>query len=51
MKLYDIISYVAMTGIFLAGFVPIVMGIIYYTRENRRLDRESKDAEKAAAHQ
>ena len=46
----DILAYIAITGIFLAGFIPIVMGIIYYTRENRRLDQEEKEAKKAAAH-
>ncbi len=47
----DILSIIAITGIFLAGIIPLVMGIIYYTRENRRLDREEKDAQKAASRQ
>jgi hypothetical protein len=52
MSTEDILSYIVIIGIFLAGFVPIVMGIIYYTRENRRLDREEKEkASKAPSHQ
>lgn len=47
----EVLSIIMIAGIFLAGFIPIVMGIIYYTRENRRLDREEKEAEKAATHQ
>jgi hypothetical protein len=35
--------------IFLTGFIPIVMGIIDYSKENRRLDRKAKNAEKVAS--
>ena len=47
----EILSIIAITAIFLAGIVPVVMGIIYYARENKRLDREEKEAERAASHQ
>ena len=42
----EVISIVLILVIFLSGFVPIVMGIIYYTRENRRLDREERERRK-----
>lgn len=37
----DLFAYIVIAGIFLAGMVPIVAGIIHYTKENRRLDREA----------
>ena len=40
---YDIFSLVAAAGIFLAVFIPLLMGLIYYIRENRRLDREERE--------
>ncbi|MEO5600613.1 MAG: hypothetical protein ABIR06_06785 [Cyclobacteriaceae bacterium] len=50
MAINEVISIILILVIFLTGFVPIVMGIIYYTRENRRLDGEEKEAKKAASH-
>jgi hypothetical protein len=47
----EIFEIVLMCIIFLSGFIPIVMGIIYYARENRRLDREEKEKREAAARQ
>jgi cell division protein FtsL len=47
----EILSVVLIIVILLAGIIPMVMGIIYYTKENRRLDREEKNARKAASHQ
>ena len=47
----ELISIIMIFIIFLSGFVPIVMGIIYYTRENRRLDREEKERGAKAASQ
>jgi hypothetical protein len=52
MSAREILEIVLIMIIFLSGFIPIVMGIIYYTRENRRLDREEKEkAAKAGSHQ
>ena len=46
----EIIEIVLILIIFLSGFIPIVMGIIYYARENRRIDREEREkAAKAAS--
>jgi hypothetical protein len=36
----ELFSYIAIIAIFLAAFVPLVAGIIHYTRQNRRLDHE-----------
>lgn len=47
----EIVEIILILVILLSGIIPIVMGIIYYTKENRRLDREGKNAEKAASHQ
>lgn len=47
----EIVEIILILVILLSGIIPIVMGIIYYTRENRRLDREEKDAQKAGARQ
>ena len=38
----EIFSYIIMFGIFLAGFVPVVAGIVDYSRKNRRFERENK---------
>ena len=47
----DVLGLIIIAGVFLAGFVPLVMGIIYYMRENQRLDREDREkAQKAASH-
>ncbi len=40
---YDIFSLAAAACIFLAVFIPLLMGLIYYIRENRRLDREERE--------
>lgn len=45
----DILGLVIIAGVFLAVFVPLVMGIVYYTRENRRLDREERENARKAA--
>lgn len=46
----EVVSIVLILMVFFSGFIPIVMGIIYYARENRRLDREERErAEKAAS--
>ncbi|MBL0742868.1 hypothetical protein [Chryseolinea lacunae] len=37
----DLFSYIVIAGIFLGGMVPIVAGIIYYVKENKRLDHEA----------
>ena len=47
----EIVEIILILVILLSGIIPLVMGIIYYTRENRRLDREEKDAPKAASRQ
>lgn len=47
MTTWEIISIIAIMMVFLSGFIPLVMGIVYYARENRRLDREEKEREKA----
>jgi hypothetical protein len=48
----EILEIVLILVIFLSAIVPMVMGIIYYTRENRRLDREEREkAGKPASHQ
>jgi hypothetical protein len=39
----EILSIIAISVIFLSGIIPLVMGIVYYARENRRLDREEKE--------
>ena len=47
----ELFSIIVISVIFLSGIVPVVMGIIYYARENRRLDKEEKEnAAKAASH-
>jgi len=38
----DILSYIVIGGVFLAGMIPIIAGIIHYKKENRRLDKESR---------
>ncbi len=43
MTAQDIFSLVILAGVFLAAFVPLLMGLIYYIRENRRLDREERE--------
>lgn len=51
MKLNETIQIILILMLFLTLFIPLVMGIIYYARENRRLDKEARrSAEKAAAH-
>lgn len=48
----EVIEIILIFIVFFSGFIPIVMGIIYYARENRRLDREEKErAAKAASRQ
>lgn len=47
----EIVEIILILVILLSGIIPLVMGIIYYTRENRRLDREEKDAQKAVSRQ
>lgn len=49
MTTWDIISIFLILILFLSGFVPLVMGIVYYARENRRMDREEKEKEEAKA--
>jgi hypothetical protein len=50
MAVTEIISIILILMVFLSGFIPIVMGIVYYARENRRLDREEREkASKAAS--
>jgi hypothetical protein len=50
MELSETIQIILILMLFLTLFVPVVMGIIYYARENRRLDREARQrGEKAAA--
>lgn len=52
MELSEIVSIVLILMVFISGFIPIVMGIVYYARENRRLDREEREkAAKAASGQ
>lgn len=34
--------YVVITGVFLGGMIPLVLGIIHYARENRKLDALNK---------
>ena len=46
----EIVSIVLILMVFFSGFIPIVMGIVYYARENRRLDREEKERSRAASH-
>jgi hypothetical protein len=41
-KMKVIFEYVVITGIFLTIMVPLVGGIIHYLKENKRLDRESR---------
>lgn len=46
----DILTLIPVIVIFLSVIIPLVMGIVYYTRENRRLDREERErAQKAAS--
>ena len=48
----EIFEIVLIMLIYLSGIIPMIMGIIYYTRENRRLDREEREkAQKPASHQ
>lgn len=48
----EVLSIIVISVIFLSGIIPVIMGIIYYARDNRRMDRERKDkARKAASHQ
>lgn len=49
MKTWDVISIILIVVLFLSGFIPLVMGIVYFARENRRLDREEREREKAKA--
>ena len=39
----EIVSIILVLMLFLSGFIPIVMGIIYYARDNQRLDKEYKE--------
>jgi len=43
MTVSEIISVILILIVFLSGFIPIVMGIVYYSRENRRLDRAERE--------
>ncbi|SHH79741.1 hypothetical protein SAMN04488109_5485 [Chryseolinea serpens] len=36
----DWFSYLIIGGVFLGGMVPLVAGIIHYTKKNRELDRQ-----------
>ncbi|MEX1239667.1 MAG: hypothetical protein WEB30_08115 [Cyclobacteriaceae bacterium] len=45
----EVLGLIIVAGVFLAGFIPMVMGIIYYTRENRRLDREERQRARKTA--
>lgn len=47
----EIISSIAISVIFLAGLIPLILGIIDYAKENKRQDEERKSAEKSASHQ
>lgn len=47
----EIVSIILILMVFFSGFVPIVMGIIYYARDNRRLDREEGERVRKAASQ
>ena len=48
----EILEIVLILVILIPGIITMVMGIIYYTRENRRLDREEKEkAQNSASHQ
>lgn len=49
MTVREIIEIVLMLIIFFSGFVPLVLGIIYYARENRRMDREAREESIKAA--
>lgn len=47
----EILTLIPVVVIFLSLFIPLVMGIVYYTRENRRLDREERArTRKTASH-
>lgn len=43
MAIKEIIEIILILIILLSGLIPIVMGIVYYARENRRLDREEEE--------
>ena len=48
----ELLTIIVISVIFLSGIIPVVMGIIYYARDNRRMDLEERaKAEKAASHQ
>lgn len=47
----QIIEIVLILVIFLSGFIPILMGIVHYAREIKRIDREKEEKRaKAASH-
>lgn len=47
----EILSIIVISVIFLSGIIPVIMGIIYYARDNRRLDLEERaKARKTASH-
>jgi len=51
MTIIEIIEIILILVILLSGLIPLVMGIIYYARENRRLDNEEREkAQKSASH-
>lgn len=50
MTSWEIITIIAIMIVFLPIFTALVMGIVYYARENRRLDREERSKATANAH-
>jgi len=51
MTVREIVGIIMIFIVFLSGFIPIVMGIIYYARENNRLDKEEREkAARSASH-
>jgi hypothetical protein len=51
MSTQEILGLIIFAVIFLTGFIPMAIGIIQLTRENRRLDREWREStKKGAAH-
>ena len=49
MHVSEIVKIALILMVFFSGFIPIVMGIVYYFRENRRYSREARQREKTAA--
>jgi succinate-acetate transporter protein len=35
----EILTYIVIAGVFLGGMVPLVLGIIDYAKENKKIDQ------------